>query len=128
MHVTCIGSALYNTSKLLPNILAPIQNRNSCSIPNSQNLSRDIADVNILDDETMVPFDVVSLFTASPVEKACNYIRKKLEDDYSLHSRSNLDIDDIICLLNFVLSNNSFIMTTSTNKSTAVPWGTLSAP
>jgi len=54
-------------------------------------------------------FDVVSLFTAIPVEKACNYIKKKLEDDYSLHSRSNLDIDDIICVLNFVLSNNYFI-------------------
>ena len=59
--------------------------------------------------ETMVSFDVVSLFTAIPVEKACNYIRKKLEDDYSLHSRSNQDIDDIICLLNFVLSDNYFI-------------------
>jgi len=64
--------------------------------------------INILDDETMVSFDVISLFTAIPVEKACNYIRKKL-DDYSLHSRSNLDIDDIICLLNLVLSNNYFI-------------------
>ncbi|KAL9960202.1 hypothetical protein ACROYT_G033624 [Oculina patagonica] len=107
--VTCIGSALYNTSKFLTNILAPIQNRNGFSVPNSQNFSRDIADINILDDETMVSVDVVSLFTAIPVEKACNYIRKKLEDDSSLHSRSSLDIDDIICLLNFVLSNNYFI-------------------
>ncbi|XP_078384100.1 uncharacterized protein LOC144666557 [Oculina patagonica] len=57
----------------------------------------------------MVSFDVVSLFTAIPVEKACNYIRNKLEDDSSLHSRSSLDIDDIICLLNVVLSNNYFI-------------------
>ena len=75
----------------------------------SQKFSSDIADINILDDETMVSFDVVSLFAAIPVEKVCNYIRKKLEDDYSLHSRSNLDVDDIICLLDFVLSNNYFI-------------------
>ena len=34
--VTCIGSALYNTSKFLTNILAPIQNRNGYSVPNSQ--------------------------------------------------------------------------------------------
>ncbi|XP_068738269.1 uncharacterized protein [Montipora capricornis] len=57
----------------------------------------------------MVSFDVVSLFTAIPVDKACDYIRKKLEDDLSLHSRTNLDIEDIISLLNFVLSNNFFV-------------------
>ena len=40
---------------------------------------------------------------------ACNYIRSKLEDDSSLHSRTKLNIDDITSLLNFVLSNNYFI-------------------
>ena len=50
-----------------------------------------------------------SLFTAIPVDKTCVYIRKKLEDDSSLHSRNNLDIEDIISLLNFVLSNNFFV-------------------
>ena len=57
----------------------------------------------------MVSFDVVSLFTAIPVDKACDYIREKLEDDSSLHSRTKLDIEDIISLLNFVLSNNYFV-------------------
>ncbi|XP_068683409.1 uncharacterized protein [Montipora foliosa] len=57
----------------------------------------------------MVSFDVVSLFTAIPVDKACDYIRKKLEDDLSLHFRTNLDIEDIISLLKFVLSNNFFV-------------------
>ena len=77
----------------------------------------------------MVSFDVVSLFMAIPVEKACNYIRKKLEDDYSLHSRNNLDIDDIICLLNFVLSNNYFIYNDDIYKQVhGCTWVALSAP
>ena len=63
----------------------------------------------ILDDEVMVSFDVVSLFTAIPVNKACNYIKKKLEDDNSLSSRTKLDIDEIVSLLTFVLSNNYFM-------------------
>ena len=43
------------------------------------------------------------------MDKACIYIRKKLKDHTFLHSRTNLDIDDIISLLNFVLSNSYFI-------------------
>ena len=54
------------------------------SVANSQEFSNEIADVNIQDDETMVSFDAVSLFTAIPADKACDYIRKKLEDDSSL--------------------------------------------
>ena len=52
---------------------------------------------------------VVSLFTAIPVNKACDYIKKKLEDDTSLPSRTNLNISDIVSLLNFTLSNNYFV-------------------
>ena len=58
----------------------------------------------------MVSFDMVSLFTAIPVDKACYYLKKKLEDDSSPHSRTKLDIEDhISSLLNFVLSNNCFM-------------------
>ena len=46
---------------------------------------------------------------ARHIDVSSDYIRKKLEDDLSLHSRTNLDIEDIISLLNFVLSNNFFV-------------------
>ena len=51
----------------------------------------------------------MSLFTAIPVDKACVYIKKKLEQDATLPSRTNLDIDDITKLLQFTLSNNYFM-------------------
>ena len=51
-----------------------------------------------------------------PVKKACTYIRQKLEKDGSLHSRTNFDIDDIISLLDFVLSNNYLIYNSDTYK------------
>ena len=57
----------------------------------------------------MVSFHVVSLFTAIPVKKACTYIQQKLEKDETLHSQTNLNINNIISLLDFVLSNNYFI-------------------
>ena len=63
----------------------------------------------ISDDEVMVSFDVVSLLTAIPVNKACEYIRDKLNNDNTLHLRTSLNTDDIISLLEFILSNNYFV-------------------
>ncbi|KAL9982212.1 hypothetical protein ACROYT_G011025 [Oculina patagonica] len=107
--VTCIGSALYNTSKFLTDILSPLQNRNGYSVANSLQFSKEVSDIKIDENEVLVSFDVVSLFTAIPVDKACIYIKNKLEQDASLSSRTNLDINDIISLLQFTLSNNYFM-------------------
>ena len=107
--VTCIGSALYNTSKFLTDIISPLQNRNGYSVSNSLQFSNEVSDTRINNDEVLVSFDVVSLFHAIPVDKACGYIKKKLEDDTSLPSRTNLNISDIVSLLNFTLSNNYFV-------------------
>ena len=65
----------------------------------------------------MISIDVqVSLFTAIPVDKACRYIRTKLENDPTLPDRTQLDIDDIIRLLSFVLSNSFFVYNNTTYK------------
>ena len=61
-------------------------------------------------------FDVISLFTAIPVQKACDYIKEKLEQDNTLSQRTHLEIDDIVSLLNFVLSNNYFVFEGQTYK------------
>ena len=107
--VTCINSALYNTSKFLTDILSPLQNHNEYSVSNYLQFSQEISTISIHYDEVMVSFDVVFLFTAIPVNKACYSIKKKLEEDSSLHSRTKLDIEDISSLVNFVLSNNYFM-------------------
>ncbi|XP_068735283.1 uncharacterized protein [Montipora capricornis] len=107
--VSFIGSALYNTSKFLTDILSPLQNSNGFSVPNSAKFAEEISNVDIQDDEVMLSFDVVSLFTAIPVDKACDYISNKLLKDNSLPSRTSLDSNEIISLLKFILSNNYFI-------------------
>ena len=107
--VSSIGSALYNTSKFLTDILSPLQNCNGFSVPNSAKFVEEMSNVDIQDDEVMLSFDVVSLFTAIPVDKACDYINNKLLKDDTLSSRTSLDSTEIISLLDFVLSNNYFI-------------------
>ena len=54
-------------SKFLSEILSPIQNLNGHSVLNSSQFAKEVANVEISDDEVMVSFDVVSLFTAIPV-------------------------------------------------------------
>ena len=58
--VNCIGSALYNTSKYLTEILYQIQNMNNNSVQNSTQFARELSSMEIDDDEIMVSFDVVS--------------------------------------------------------------------
>ena len=96
--------------KFLSDVLTPIQNCNGFSFFDSLSFSHQMSNISIQEDETMVSFDVISLliFTAIPVYNARHYIRKKLIEDHFLHLRTKLDIDDVISLLNFVLSNNYF--------------------
>ncbi len=86
--VTCIGSAFYNTSKFLAQILSPLQNKNGFSVTNSLQFKNDISDITISEDEVMVSFDVISLFTAIPVDKACMYIKTKLQHDGTSHGQN----------------------------------------
>ena len=106
--VSCIDSALYNASRFLTDIHAPLQNNNGYSVSNSSQFIDKIANTTIDEDEIMVSFDVVSLFTAIPVEKACERIRTKLETDVTLTSGTKLTIDNIISLLRFTLTNSLF--------------------
>ena len=107
--VSSIRSALYNTSKFLSDILSPIQNLNGYPVLNSSQFAKEVARMEISEDRVMVSFDVVSLFPAIPVNKACEYIRDKFNNDNTLHLRTTLNTDDIISLLEFILSNNYFV-------------------
>ncbi len=114
--VTCRNTALYNMSKHLAHILSPLQNHNGYSVTNSTDFTNKLINTTIEDDEIMISFDVVSLFTAIPVDRACEHIRNKLCKDNTLGQRSNLSIDDIIKLLRFTLSNSYFNYNNETYK------------
>ena len=76
----------------------------------------------------MISSDVVSLFTAIPVDRACEHIRNELSKDDTLGQRSNLSIDDIIKLLRFTLSNSYFNYNNETYKQIhVVLWAVLLA-
>ena len=52
----------------------------------------------------MISHDVVGLFTNVPIKKAMAVIRKWLEGNKTFKSSTNLTPDDIMSLLEFVMS------------------------
>ena len=75
----------------------------------------------------MISFDVVLLFTAIPVDRACEHIRNKLSKDDTLGQRSNLIYPLTISLNSYVYAllcqtAISTIITRCTNRFTVVLW------
>ena len=52
--ISSIGSALYNTSKFLSDILSPTQNHNGYYVLNSSQFAKEVANMEISDDEAIV--------------------------------------------------------------------------
>jgi len=105
---SCIGSPTYNLSKHLVRILSPLLT-NTYTVKNSSIFAEQIKSYSIDDDEVMVSFDVVSLFTSIPIDLALKVANVRLNNDRMLLTRTNLSIANILKLLDFVLSHCFFL-------------------
>jgi hypothetical protein len=54
----------------------------------------------------MVSFDVLSLFTSIPIELALQVVKQRLVQDNNLTTRTDISINNIIKLLEFILRNS----------------------
>ena len=74
---------------------------------NNKDFLESIKDIKV-EDECIMSCDVSTLFTSIPIDTTINIIKKQLEDDKDLHSRTNMTIKHICCLLEFCLKNTYF--------------------
>ena len=101
--------------------------KSSSFVKNSKEFARFISSQTIETGWVLVSFDVISLFTSIPIERAIEIASKRLKEDNTLEERTCLTADEIIKLLEFCLVQHFCLVKGSiTNKHMALPWGHLS--
>ena len=107
--VSSTGTASYNTSKELANILKPLVGWTSHHLKNTKDFIDQIKDIKLLPDETIISYDIKALFTSVPIQPVINIIKKKLENDKDLKLRTSMSIQHIISLIEYCLKSTYFV-------------------
>jgi hypothetical protein len=77
-------------------------------VKNSKDLAQKLSEVIIEDDEIFASHDMVSLFMNTPIDKALQIIRDRLNNDKTLKKRTLLNPDDVMDLCEFILTTTYF--------------------
>ena len=89
------GSPTYNLAKYLAEILKPLVGKSEQHVVNSKEFITKIEQTKLDEDEILVRFDVVSLFTNVPVDEARNIAKERLLLDNTLRLRATLSPENI---------------------------------
>lgn len=127
--VSAIGSATYNLSKYVSDLLTPYVRQAPSYIANTTEFLKEVNDISIADDEIMVSFDVKSLFTNVPRKDAMQAIREVITKDSDFSSRNHIDTGAFLELLNVCLKTTSFQFRESHYELTdGLPMGSPASP
>ena len=106
--VSSKGSLNYEVAKELSRILRPLVGISPHHIRNTGHFVQQLKGITLQINECITSYDVSALFTSVPIDPAINIIRKKLELDHELHTRTSMKLVQVICLLEFFLKTTYF--------------------
>ena len=106
---SCIGTPTYELSKYLASLLKHLVNETEYSVKNAKQFAEFVSNQEVADDELIVSFDVVSLFTSIPIDMAIDVIQQKLEGSDDWRNHTQLTKGQILDLLSFLLHNSYFV-------------------
>ena len=104
---SCIGSPTYAVSKYLASSLKHLFD-NKFAVKNSEEFVTFVSGQRLREDELVVSFDVISLFTSVPVGMAIDVVREKLSEIQDGKKHTKLTEENVCHLLLFVLDNTYF--------------------
>ena len=102
------GSIGYNTSRALADLLGSLVSTTEHHVKNSKELAEEVSSVTLEQEDIFNSHDVVSLFTKTPIQETLTIIRECLEKDQDLKKRTNLEVDDIMDLTEFIATTTYF--------------------
>ena len=104
--VSFINFPLYSLSKFFTKILSPLAGRNGYTVKNSYEFVYTITGLKLDDDDDcIVTFDVVSLFTKIPVDVTKSVIFELSSKDDCLQDRTKLFFKELMLGINMCLDN-----------------------
>jgi len=103
------NSPSYFLAKLLVPILQSLIKDNPYNVKNSFELKESIKNIKIKRTESLVSFDVVSLFTKVPINMTLEILKNKLSTNISWKSTTKLTETDIINAVEICVSNTTFL-------------------
>ncbi|XP_064469769.1 uncharacterized protein LOC135384497 [Ornithodoros turicata] len=106
--VSFIGSPTYNLSKYLVELVTPVTGNNNLTVRNSKEFVELVRTQAPSNNDVMVSFDVVSLFTNVPKDLAVQVAEDRLRKDSTLPSRTSLTVEEVAILLRFCLNQTHF--------------------
>ena len=103
--VSSIGSVSYGVARVIKLLIGNSQHH----VHNTKQFADEIREIKLEEGECITSYDVTALFTSIPVASALDIIRRKLEQDADLPTRTIMTDDTIIELLGFCLNNTYFV-------------------
>ena len=120
---SAIGSPTYRLAKELACILSPLAGYSNSFVKNSAEFAQEVRDMELGEEDVLLSFDVVSLFTRVPVDEALEVIAQRLQHDHSVAKRTTLEVEDIVssqkCASSSLISNTRIVIM---NRLKVRPW------
>ena len=92
---SCTGSQTYELSNYPASKLKHSANETEYSVKNARQFAEFVSNQEVAEDELVVSFDVISLFTSIPIAMAIDVLQRKLEGSDDWKNRTQLHEDEV---------------------------------
>ena len=99
---------MYPLSKYLSKVLGPLVNTTDYTVRDSEKCVNIVQGMRMEEDEELVSFDVVSLYTNLPIDRAIDAVSSRLQQDDTLTERTALSMRQVSELLALCLKSTFF--------------------